>query len=244
MSLCLPARNPLTTRSLGRRRKDPHAPTPRVSSLALAGRPGAGRHRPVTGVSAPASAHEERPARVPRRHRAPPGVPRLRQPAAPGGVPAGQRRAASRRCPTGALKRRNERLLARVRLRLDPDRDQLDHTAAARRSTCSRASTTRAGGPARSAATTARTSRPRRRHPLAAAEYIGSLSSPDTGAQEGTNGDSRTRSRCPTPTSGRCPHNLNLIAIFGDRTPGTTTSPATAGSAAPRSSAPAGGSPT
>ncbi|WP_372727690.1 right-handed parallel beta-helix repeat-containing protein [Nocardioides sp.] len=53
---------------------------------------------------------------------------------------------------------------------------------------------------------------------LLSAEYIGSLSSPDTGAQEGTNGESNPIALSYADQR-RCPHNLNLIAVFGDRTP-------------------------
>ena len=58
--------------------------------------------------------------------------------------------------------------------------------------------------------------------PLPASEYIGSLTSPETGtkldAANGSNGKSN-----PIALSyydqRRCAHNLNLIALFGDRTP-------------------------
>ena len=49
--------------------------------------------------------------------------------------------------------------------------------------------------------------------PLDVSEYIGSLSSPDTG------GDDSGPIALSYPDQVRCPHNLNLIAIFGDRTP-------------------------
>jgi hypothetical protein len=49
--------------------------------------------------------------------------------------------------------------------------------------------------------------------PLAVSEYIGSLTSPDTGA------DDTGPIALSYPDQVRCAHNLNLIAIFGDRTP-------------------------
>ncbi len=53
---------------------------------------------------------------------------------------------------------------------------------------------------------------------LLSSEYIGSLSSPDTGAQEGTDGESNPIALSYADQV-KCPHNLNLIAIFGDKTP-------------------------
>ncbi|HEU4811726.1 MAG TPA: right-handed parallel beta-helix repeat-containing protein [Nocardioides sp.] len=55
--------------------------------------------------------------------------------------------------------------------------------------------------------------------PLPSAEYIGSLSSPDTGAEEGTDGTTNPIALSYADQR-RCAHNLNLIALFGDRTPG------------------------
>ena len=61
--------------------------------------------------------------------------------------------------------------------------------------------------------------------PLPASEYIGSISSPDTGAEpaEADTADGETN---PIALSyadqRRCHTNLNLISIFGDRTPGNT----------------------
>ena len=55
--------------------------------------------------------------------------------------------------------------------------------------------------------------------PLPSAEYIGSLSSPDTGVKEGTDGTTNPIALSYADQR-RCAHNLNLIAIFGDRTPG------------------------
>ncbi|RYP86457.1 hypothetical protein EKO23_09135 [Nocardioides guangzhouensis] len=57
--------------------------------------------------------------------------------------------------------------------------------------------------------------------PLPASEYIGSISSPDTGAGPAADGSGESD---PIALSyadqRRCPTNLNLISIFGDRTPG------------------------
>lgn len=55
--------------------------------------------------------------------------------------------------------------------------------------------------------------------PLLSAEYIGSLSSPDTGAKEDEGGKSNPIALSYADQRA-CPHNLNLISIFGDRTPG------------------------
>jgi hypothetical protein len=60
--------------------------------------------------------------------------------------------------------------------------------------------------------------------PLEASEYIGSISSPDTG---GRDEDQRAAEEPGTTNpialsyadQRACPHNLNLIAVFGDRTP-------------------------
>ncbi|MBB6629226.1 right-handed parallel beta-helix repeat-containing protein [Nocardioides sp. KIGAM211] len=54
--------------------------------------------------------------------------------------------------------------------------------------------------------------------PLEASEYIGSLSSPDTGAKEDSGGTSNPIALSYADQRA-CPHNLNLIAVFGDRTP-------------------------
>ena len=62
--------------------------------------------------------------------------------------------------------------------------------------------------------------------PLPASEYIGSISSPDTGADPA---DVNTAEGETNPVAlsyadqRRCPTNLNLISIFGDRTPGNSS---------------------
>ncbi|MGZ4445722.1 MAG: right-handed parallel beta-helix repeat-containing protein [Nocardioides sp.] len=55
--------------------------------------------------------------------------------------------------------------------------------------------------------------------PLLSAEYIGSLSSPDTGAKETSANGTSNPIALSYADQRRCPHNLNLIAIFGDKTP-------------------------
>jgi hypothetical protein len=55
--------------------------------------------------------------------------------------------------------------------------------------------------------------------PLRAAEYIGSLSSPDPGAAPEDDGTTDPIALSYADQR-RCAHNLNLIAVFGDETPG------------------------
>ncbi|ABL81291.1 hypothetical protein Noca_1778 [Nocardioides sp. JS614] len=57
--------------------------------------------------------------------------------------------------------------------------------------------------------------------PLPFSEYIGSLSSPDPGAEQAAadSGESNPIALSYADQR-RCAHNLNLIAVFGDRTPG------------------------
>lgn len=55
--------------------------------------------------------------------------------------------------------------------------------------------------------------------PLRAAEYIGSLSSPDTGAAAAEADGTTDPIALSYADQRRCPHNLNLIAVFGDETP-------------------------
>lgn len=57
-------------------------------------------------------------------------------------------------------------------------------------------------------------------NPLPLSSYIGSLSSPDTGADDGGGADDTGPVALSYADQLRCPHNLNLIAILGDRTPG------------------------
>ncbi|MFC4783729.1 right-handed parallel beta-helix repeat-containing protein [Nocardioides sp. MAHUQ-72] len=169
------------------------------------------------GVAPPADAHEERPAVFPDGTGHRPSFlgwdnPRQRVVCKPGS----QRRIEA--MPEGAVKRRNERLLRscqfhsiqtainsiskrRTSVYVLPGTYHESRWAKLRRSRyCSHLETSS-------------------KAPLLSAEYIGSLSSPDTGAKEGTNGRSNPIALSYADQRA-CPHNLNLIAIFGDRTPG------------------------
>jgi len=170
------------------------------------------------GLAAPATAHEERPAQFPdgTGHR----------PSFLGWDNPRQRvvcRAGSERrieaMPNGAVKRRNERLLRscdfhsiqsainsiskrRTSVYVLPGTYHETRWAKLRRSSyCSHLETDSTS-------------------PLPAAEYIGSLSSPDTGAKENSASSGKSNPIALSYADQRaCPHNLNLIAIFGDRTP-------------------------
>jgi hypothetical protein len=163
------------------------------------------------GVAAPASAHEEREASFPdgtgerpaflgldnARHRV---VCR----------PDSRRRIA--RMPAGALKRRNQQLLRECRfgsiqtainsikkrrtsVYVLPGRYTERRWATAEKSTyCANLKT-------------------ESKDPLPVSSYIGSLSSPDSGSND------TGPIALSYPDQRRCAHNLNLIAIFGDRTP-------------------------
>lgn len=167
------------------------------------------------GLVAPASAHEERPAEFPDGTGERPAFlgydnPNQRVVCKPGSA----RRIAA--MPEGRVKDRNERLLDDCRFTsiqgainsIDEPRTSVYVLPGVYRETkwaemkrsnyCSHLETSSA-------------------RPLEGAEYIGSLSSPDTAAAEDDGasdpialsyGDQR-----------RCAHNLNLIAVFGDRTP-------------------------
>jgi hypothetical protein len=163
------------------------------------------------GLAAPASAHEERPASFPDGTGKRPAFlgldnPRHRVVCRPDSA----RRIAQ--MPAGPLKRRNRALLRECRFdsiqtavnsvtRRDtsvyilPGRYTEQRWATAKRSSyCSHLKT-------------------ESNNPLPVSEYIGSLSSPDTGAQES---DPIALSYADQL---RCRHNLNLIAIMGDQTP-------------------------
>ena len=169
------------------------------------------------GVGAPAIAHEERPAEFPDGTGHRPSFlgwdnPRQRVVC----KPSSERRIEA--MPDGAVKRRNERLLRACEFRsiqsainsiahrhtsvyVLPGTYRESRWAALRRSDyCSHLETSSTA-------------------PLVSAEYIGSLSSPDTGAKESSNGKSNPIALSYADQRA-CPHNLNLIAIFGDRTPG------------------------
>jgi len=171
---------------------------------------------PGLALSAPASAHEERPAEFPDGTGHRPSFlgwdnPRQRVVC----KPSSERRIEA--MPDGAVKRRNARLLRscdyrsiqtainsisrrRTSVYVLPGTYREQRWADLRRSHyCSHLETSSTA-------------------PLLSAEYIGSLSSPDTGAKEGTNGKSNPIALSYADQRA-CPHNLNLIAIFGDRTP-------------------------
>jgi hypothetical protein len=163
------------------------------------------------GLAAPASAHEERPASFPDGTGKRPAFlgldnPRHRVVCRPDS----RRRIAG--MPAGALKRRNQQLLRECRfgsiqtavnsvkrrntsVYILPGRYTERRWATMKRSDyCSHLKTAS-------------------NDPLPVSEYIGSLSSPDTGSKES---DPIALSYADQL---RCQHNLNLIAIMGDRTP-------------------------
>jgi hypothetical protein len=165
----------------------------------------------VTGVAGPASAHEERPAAFPDGTGHRPTYLGLDNP---------RHRVVCKRdsddriarMKAGPLKRRNTRLLAECHYRsiqtainsvrrrntsvyvLPGDYAERRWATQRRSSYCSHLETASDD-------------------PLPASEYIGSLTDPDSGAQES---DPIALSY---PDQRRCSHNLNLIAIIGDRTP-------------------------
>ena len=134
----------------------------------------------LTVLSAPATAHEERPAEFPDGTGERPAFlgydnPDRRVVCKPGS----ERRIAA--LPQGRARDRSERLLEECGFTSIQSAINTIRSPAPP-STSSPASTRSSAGPSASAATTARTSRPAVDEPLAAPEYIGSLSSPDTGA--------------------------------------------------------------
>ncbi|GCD88346.1 right-handed parallel beta-helix repeat-containing protein [Nocardioides sp. LS1] len=168
------------------------------------------------GLGAPASAHEERPAEFPDGTGHRPTFlgydnPRSRVVCKPGSADA------IAAMPDGAVKQRNERLLGQCRFSsiqtaIDSIRQrrtsvyvlpgtyhEQQYAGDERSYYCSHLETSSTA-------------------PLLSSEYIGSLSSPDTGAKEGTNGESNPIALSYADQRA-CPHNLNLIAIFGDKTP-------------------------
>lgn len=168
------------------------------------------------GLTQPASAHEERPAQFPDGTGQVPKFlgldnPRHRVVCQDGSADA------IARMPAGALKRANKRLLRDCdfsSIQSAIDSIQRRHTsvyvlpgtyrerkwAGDRRSDyCSHLATEST-------------------NPLPFSEYIGSLSSPDTGARAGSDGTSDPIALSYADQR-RCAHNLNLIAVFGDQTP-------------------------
>ena len=171
----------------------------------------------ATAVAAPAHAHEERPATFPDGTGHRPQFlgldnPRHRVVCRPGSA---ERIAAM---PAGALKRRNRALLRECRF----SSIQTAINSIRKRRTSvyilpgvyqERRWAERRRSPYCSHLQTSSTS------PLPFSEYIGSLSSPDTGAQQSAGGESNPIALSYADQRA-CAHNLNLIAIFGDRTPG------------------------
>ncbi len=164
----------------------------------------------LAGGLSPASAHEERPATFPDGSGSRPTYLGLDNPRHRVVCTRGSGRAIAA-MPAGPLKRRNRELLAECRFHsiqtavnsirsrrtsvyVLPGRYTERRWATARRSSyCSHLKT-------------------QSNNPLPVSEYIGSLSSPDTGAKS----DPIALSYADQL---RCEHNLNLIAIMGDRTP-------------------------
>ncbi|HEY0952275.1 right-handed parallel beta-helix repeat-containing protein [Nocardioides sp.] len=173
----------------------------------------------VLGGAGPAAAHEERPAQFPDGTGHRPSFlgfdnPRQRV--------VCQRDSAERvaAMPDGPVKARNQRLLASCRYRsiqtaidsvsrphtsvyvLPGTYHEAKYAKAGRSDYCSHLQTAS-------------------KSPLPFSEYIGSLSSPDPGAEEAAAAEGESN---PIALSyadqRRCAHNLNLIAVFGDRTPG------------------------
>jgi len=175
----------------------------------------------VLAGTGPAAAHEERPAQFPdgTGHR----------PSFLGYDNPRQRVVCQRdsadlvaAMPEGAVKSRNEGLLGSCRFRSIQDAidsvrrprtsvyvlpgtyRETEHASAERSEYCSHLQTESTS-------------------PLPFSEYIGSLSSPDPGAEKAAAGQESGESN-PIALSyadqRRCAHNLNLIAVFGDRTPG------------------------
>lgn len=172
----------------------------------------------LAGV-APAAAHEERPAQFPDATGERPSFlgydnPRQRV--------VCQRRSADliAAMPAGAVKSRNERLLRSCRYR--SIQDAIDSISKPRTSVYVLPGTYRerkwAEAERSDYCSHLQTSS---RSPLPFSEYIGSLSSPDPGADEAAAeaGESNPIALSYADQR-RCAHNLNLIAVFGDRTPG------------------------
>ena len=169
--------------------------------------------------AAPAAAHEERPAEFPDGSGQRPQFlgydnPRQRVVCRPGSADE------IAAMPAGEVRRRNERLLAACRFHSIQDaidtirqRDTSVYvlpgtyheqkSADAQRSDyCSHLSTDS-------------------REPLVSSEYIGSISSPDPGAaDEAAEAGESNPIALSYADQRRCPHNLNLITLFGDRSPG------------------------
>jgi Right handed beta helix region len=175
----------------------------------------------LTGA-APASAHEERPAQFPDGTGHRPSFLGYDNPRQRVVCQADSARLVAA-MPDGAVKARNERLLDSCRYR--SIQDAIDSVSKRRTSVYVLPGTYHEGKWARAERShycshlqTASTS------PLPFSEYIGSLSSPDPGAEQAAEPGQDSTESNPIALSyadqRRCAHNLNLIAIFGDQTPG------------------------
>lgn len=169
-------------------------------------------------VAAPAAAHEERPAEFPdgTGHRPPfLGYDNPRQRV----VCQGESAAAIAAMPDGAAQRRSERLLASCGFR--SIQDAIDSIRKPRTSVYVLPGTyheaTYANAKRSYYCSHLQTQSAR---PLLSSEYIGSISSPDPGAErEAAAAGESNPIALSYADQRRCAHNLNLIALFGDATP-------------------------
>ena len=173
----------------------------------------------VLAAAAPAGAHEERPAQFPDGTGHRPSFLGYDNPRQRVVCEADSARLVAA-LPDGALKARNERLLDSCRYR--SIQSAIDSVSKRRTSVYVLPGTYHETKWARAERShycshlqTASTS------PLPFSEYIGSLSSPDPGAERAAAAAGESN---PIALSyadqRRCAHNLNLIAVFGDQTPG------------------------
>ena len=157
--------------------------------------------------------------RVPRRH-GQRRVPRLRQPQ-PRVVCKPDTAPADRQDARRAGEARNKQPARAMRVPLHPGRDQHHREAQDVRLRAARRLRGAASGRSSTAASTAPTSRPTSDDPLLASQYIGSISEPGQRPEPDGRGRGTRRQTNPIALSyadqRRCPHNLNLISIFGDR---------------------------
>ncbi len=210
----------LTSRSLGLRGKDPRCldspVSPSPSSWPRPG--GGGTGHPWDGLTGDGPRGAARA--VPRRRRRGADVPGLRQPPAARGLQARQRASGSPRCPTarsssatsgcstecefGSIQTAiNTIRKPNTSIYVLPGVYREQQWANQERSHyCSHLET-------------------ESDDPLPAAEYIGSLSSPDPGTSSAAAEDDGTSDPIALSYADqrRCAHNLNLIAVFGDETP-------------------------
>ncbi|GAA4370308.1 right-handed parallel beta-helix repeat-containing protein [Nocardioides caricicola] len=168
--------------------------------------------------AAPAQAHEERPAEFPDGTGQLPDFlgydnPRQRVVCTPGSA------AAVDALPEGAAKRRSERLLADCEFR--SIQAAIDSIRQRRTSVYVLPGTYHEARYAREQRSDyCAHLRTQSDEPLLSSEYIGSISSPDPGAaDEAAEAGESNPIALSYADQRRCAHNLNLIALFGDRTP-------------------------